>query len=451
MPAQCSSGPSSFTNSALPDYGSLKVEVPVPLQEIQHERVVDGRASSAATVFNMLNMYVGLGLLAQAYALQRGGWVTLLLMGLCCMFSAYTGKLLVRCFNKQQADAAVKGDASWVGLAEFVWNKHVKWVIFGLALTEICGAGCMAVLMLWRNLQGMFPAVDPRQLQLMSILCIVPALFANGFENLAFVSVLGVLSKALTTCLPIVVYLTLSWHSPFEHTTHALFHPTTLPMALAIIMLSYSAHVALPPLYMSMRRPQDFEAVTNCAFGMMFLQYSLMGIFGYLVWGDFCSPLITYDANLSISRPWQGVFTHAVSMLVAWSTYATIIPIITVISETMFSILDSPPKAAATTATKLALLFSVSALCQLLTGYLGHVEVALGIMSIVVSLMTPLAMHLTLFGPEMTPLQRLRSGLLLLCSLGCAILVAVCGVRDLMEHWGQAEPDSQIPHLHMHR
>eukprot|EP00662_Eupelagonemidae_sp_cell21_P003755 gene3755-30120_t len=62
-------------------------------------------------VFNVLNLYVGLGLLSQGmatpsqgYGFAKGGWATAGLLTLCAAMFLWTGKLIVRCFASLDAE-----------------------------------------------------------------------------------------------------------------------------------------------------------------------------------------------------------------------------------------------------------------------------------------------------------------------------------------------------------
>ena len=156
-----------------PNYGSIPLDPPADPPPVR------GKAGPLATGFNVVNVYLGLGLLAQAYALQRGGWVALVLMGVCCAMCAYTGQLVVACFRAMQERTVCARDAGWADLAEYVLGTRGKWLVFGIALVEAFGAGCMALLMLWRNLEGLMPKVPSLQIELWTLIAIVPALFAQ--------------------------------------------------------------------------------------------------------------------------------------------------------------------------------------------------------------------------------------------------------------------------------
>ena len=52
-----------------------------------------GDASQAATMFNVVNLYVGLGLLSKPYALRLGGWLSLVTLFVCTWLFNYTGRV----------------------------------------------------------------------------------------------------------------------------------------------------------------------------------------------------------------------------------------------------------------------------------------------------------------------------------------------------------------------
>ena len=56
--------------------------------------------SVAEAVYNVLNVYVGLGLLSKPYAVAEGGWCSVFALAVLCATANVTGKLIVRGFAK---------------------------------------------------------------------------------------------------------------------------------------------------------------------------------------------------------------------------------------------------------------------------------------------------------------------------------------------------------------
>jgi len=413
-------------DSLATDYGTLTPSGSFYVADGGGRAVQSAKMGPQATLLYILNLYVGLGLLAQAYALQQGGWAALALMVICCLLSCHTGRLVVRCFRRLQEHKGLpEGEVSWAVLADFVWGRRAKWLVYSLAVCELFGAGCMAMMMLCRNLQGLLPHVQRPLIEAATTILLAPCLlFSAGGSNRLLVSVLGVLSKGLLPLLPIVVCLTIT-PKRFHEAEHVAVRWPTLPMAFAVIMLSYSAHVALPSIYAAMEDPSDFERVLSRAFLVMFLLYATMGALGYLAWGAQCSPVITYDTTAMASAPWQHVFARVVSTVVTASIYATIVPIIGVVSDIVAG--ACPQRRPSAAVLRVSVLCLTAALCHALDRRLGYVEVALGVLSTAVSLLIPLAMYLRLFGSALGRWSLLGTRTLLAFSVGCVVLVGVAG------------------------
>eukprot|EP01062_Namystynia_karyoxenos_P003228 TRINITY_DN11139_c0_g3_i2.p1 TRINITY_DN11139_c0_g3~~TRINITY_DN11139_c0_g3_i2.p1 ORF type:complete len:334 (+),score=81.95 TRINITY_DN11139_c0_g3_i2:66-1004(+) len=129
-------------------------------------------ATKMQMVFNVLNLYVGLGLLSQAYSFGKGGWVTAGVLSLCALLFSWTGKLIVRCFASvpqgQFADCggesypnlgyAAFQRAAGVGLAEGEeaaakgerWGNYGRRLVTTLSVVEFVGAACMSTIIYWQ-------------------------------------------------------------------------------------------------------------------------------------------------------------------------------------------------------------------------------------------------------------------------------------------------------------
>ena len=57
-----------------------------------------GNSDVPKTVYNIVNVFVSLGLLSKPYALQQGGWLSLMVLVVLTAVSCLTGQLIVSSF-----------------------------------------------------------------------------------------------------------------------------------------------------------------------------------------------------------------------------------------------------------------------------------------------------------------------------------------------------------------
>ena len=106
-----------------------------------------GDASSMATAFNVVNMYVGLGLLSKPYALRLGGWLSLVFLAVFTGIFNYTGKLLVRCFD------VAPHVQTFVGLGLAAGGPWGLWTVGVVSIADFFSAICMCLIIVWNSIR----------------------------------------------------------------------------------------------------------------------------------------------------------------------------------------------------------------------------------------------------------------------------------------------------------
>ena len=75
-----------------------------------------------------------------------------------------------------------------------------------LTVTEFFGAGCMAMLMTWRNVAALVPGAEMKWIAVGVTCLVIPSLMLESFGDLAIFSLLGAVAKLLTATLPVIIY-----------------------------------------------------------------------------------------------------------------------------------------------------------------------------------------------------------------------------------------------------
>ncbi|GAQ79495.1 amino acid transporter protein [Klebsormidium nitens] len=320
---------------------------------------IDGRALAGAgtanqlqTIFNIINLYMGIGVFVIGHAFALGGWATLLFLFLFSAVFCFSAQLLCASFEKLPGETA----PSYPALGFLAGGAVGQWGVFLVSVTEFFGDTCILLLSIWQSLIVLFPpsggvclglvCLDPRQsVILATLVALLPAIWLRGFSKLTVIAVSGVVSSLVLTAVMVgtVVIDPTSAHVSGEGShQHTFLRAPSLPTGIGVMLVSLSGHQSLPSLKRSMRRPQHFGRCLYVAFGSMFLLYAVMGSLSYQYFGESCDVLVTHNLikSSAISK-WVilrfGAFrvrlAQVLSALLALSAFSTTPPVVLVLGD----------------------------------------------------------------------------------------------------------------------
>tara|TARA_B110001452_G_scaffold259202_1_gene255282 strand:+ start:144 stop:1580 length:1437 start_codon:yes stop_codon:yes gene_type:complete len=291
-------------------YASPKQTLHEPLLTVEEQRASAGRtrivipreepspitaraqkgASVSSSVFSVLNVYVGLGLLSKPYAFEQGGWISLPALAILCVVANVTGKLIVRSFAKLP-----KEDQSYVRLGEKAFGAAGAWAVRIVIALELFGAEIVLLIFVWKNALLLAPwympdaAISESSVALIMTLVATPTVWALDFGSLGPISLIGVVASVLIVFVTVgvaVTYFTKATLSGAELPPFEL-QPvgSGLPMAVGIFILSLGGHAALPGVYSAMATPERFDRMLDISMMCMFAIYASVGMAGYVAYG----------------------------------------------------------------------------------------------------------------------------------------------------------------------
>ena len=216
---------------------------------------------------------------------------------------------------------------------------------------------------------------------------------------------------------------------------HVWFRSSGLPLAVGLIAYTFSGHAIVPNIYASMDRPQqNFEPMMHLTFVIVVVSCLVVAVSGYTMFGSFVDDQITLSLETKSTNPvWTMDLLVALMILTAFSKFAlTMFPLAigmeeflvttgwippTIDEETMESTISPLIKLVLIAASLYVALYvpSFSFLC----GLVGL------ICTMTVSVIFPAAAHLTLFGPQLTNIQKAADLLFILIGLVSAIVGTV--------------------------
>jgi vesicular inhibitory amino acid transporter len=309
-----------------------------------------------ATVGLILNVYIGLGLLSQPYAVKLGGWAGGLSVLAVTIASFTTSALLL---PKAFALLPPGIPHSYPQLGAFsLGGGHGKVLVASLAGMELFGSLAIALCVVYRQLELLLPAVSsvsPATLAAaVSCAALAPLLAARDVSRVAPLSALGssasFLVVAAVAALPLLDPGRLDVPRPAERC--AFKFPGVL-QSLGIFAASSSGHSVLPALRGAMRDPGRFPRAVLAAFAVMGGIYALVGSIGYFYWGETVSAVLVVDlsahspfaAAAGGTAPWRRWLPpdRALAALVLVNCAGKVAALVMVVQDLVTGLLLAPP------------------------------------------------------------------------------------------------------------
>ena len=410
-----------------------KEREPLLVKQVQEEdgkvvNVVVGQSTLPQTIFNSVNVLIGVGLLALPLALKMSGWIPgLIFFTFAGVTTAYTAKLLAKC-----ADV----DGSLITFADLAYVSFGPWARIGTSIlfTLELIASCVALVVLFADsLDSLFPGWGVVEWKIVCGLILTPLAFLP-LRYLSFTSILGIMC-----CLGIVIAVFVDGlikpHTPGslrEPATTYLFPANwmTLPVAIGILMSPWGGHSVFPNIYRDMRHPYKYRRSVHITYAFTFSLDLAMAVIGLLMYGDGVKDEVTKNVLTSEGYPqWISLFVViAVAIIPLTKVPLNARPIISTLE--LFLGLDA--RAISDTAAltgmssltrgilKITIRIVMTIVIVVLAILIPQFDTIMSLMGSVacftICIILPCAFHLKLFGKELTKTQRMVDWTLIVVS-----------------------------------
>ena len=284
-----------------------KEREPLLVKQVEEEdgrvvTVVVGQSTLPQTIFNSVNVLIGVGLLALPLAMRYSGWVPGLIFFLFAAGSTqYTAKILAKCLDVDNS-LITFADLAYVSFGPRA--RVATSILFSLELL----ATCVALVVLFAD---SLDALTAGSLGLTSwkIVCgiiLVPLSFLP-LRFLSFTSILGILCCFFIVAAVFIDGLikTDSPGSLWQPAPQHLF-PTnwgTLPLSFGLLMSPWGGHSVFPNIYRDMRHPYKYRRGVNITYAFTFTLDLFMACVGLLMYGDGVKDEITRNILLTDGAP----------------------------------------------------------------------------------------------------------------------------------------------------
>ncbi|AET41554.1 Avt1p Ecym_8272 [Eremothecium cymbalariae DBVPG len=275
--------------------------------------VIAGQSTAPQTIFNSVNVLIGIGLLALPLGLRYAGWILGLLMLSIFAFSTFcSAELLSRCID---ADPTM---ISFGDLAYAAFGSNGRALISLLFTLDLLGCGVSLVILFGDSLNALFPMYSVTFYKMVAFFLITPQVFMplNLLSNFSLLGIVATISTVLTIFF-CGIFKTTSPGSLWHPAPSQLWPMSFLEFCLSIGLLSacWGGHAVFPNLKADMRHPQKFHSCLKTTYSITASTDMGIAVVGFLMFGNAIKDEITRSVMLTKGYP-QAIYV-LISVLMA--------------------------------------------------------------------------------------------------------------------------------------
>ncbi|CCE65858.1 hypothetical protein TPHA_0N00770 [Tetrapisispora phaffii CBS 4417] len=263
--------------------------------------VLAGQSTAPQTIFNSINVLIGLGLLALPLGLRHAGWIFgLTLLTVFATGTFCSAELLSRCLD---TDPTLM---SYADLGYAAFGSKGRLLISCLFTTDLLGCGVSLIILFGDSLNALFPRYSVTFFKIIGFFIVTPPVFLP-LSILSNISLLGILAT-IGTLVTLIICGILKHDQPgslVDPMPTNLWPENFQNLCLSIGLLSacWGGHAVFPNLKTDMRHPEKFKDCLKTTYKITFITDFGTAIIGFLMFGDLVLGEITTNIMLQNGYP----------------------------------------------------------------------------------------------------------------------------------------------------
>lgn len=256
--------------------------------------VLEGQSTAPQTIFNSVNVLIGVGLLALPVGILKAGVAVGFPILLACGFTTYWSATLLS--KAMDTDSTIM---TYADLGYASYGSIAKLLISVIFSVDLMGAGVALVVLFSDSLYALLgndTNWTKPQFKILGFVVLTPFTFMP-LLILSIFSLLGIISTISITILVLVCGV-LKQDAPGSliQTMPLKYYPNSyvdLLLAIGILMAPFGGHAIFPNLKSDMRHPFKFTKTLITTYSISLLTDSSMAVLGVLMFGKYCNNEIT--------------------------------------------------------------------------------------------------------------------------------------------------------------
>ncbi|PGH05967.1 hypothetical protein AJ79_06656 [Helicocarpus griseus UAMH5409] len=284
---------------------------PLLVKRVQHEdgskeTVIVGQSTVPQTIFNSVNVLIGIGLLSLPLGLKYAGWlIGIPLLIFSAVATAYTARILAKCMD---VDSTL---VTYADLAYISFGPQARNIISFLFCLELMGA-CVALVVLFADsVDALIPGLGTLRWKLICGAILIPM----NFVPLRLLSLTSILGIFCCTSIVLIIFVDgiIKPDSPgsLREPARTTLLPENwhgVPLSFGLIMSPWGGHGVFPNIYRDMRHPHKYGESLWVTYIFTFSLDLAMAVAGWLMFGPGIKDEVTSNILLTSGYPnWLSV------------------------------------------------------------------------------------------------------------------------------------------------
>lgn len=263
--------------------------------------VIAGQSTAPQTIFNSVNVLIGIGLLALPLGLRYAGWVLGVIFLFVFAFATFcSAHLLSRCLD---ADPSI---STYGDLAYAAFGPKGRAFISFLFSMDLLGCGVALIILFADSLNALFPEYSVNFFKFVAFFAVTPPIFLP-LSVLSNISLLGIVST-LGTALLVVFCGLVKQYAPgslLEPEPTSMWPNSFKDFCLSLGLLSacWGGHSIFPNLKSDMRHPEKFTRCLTTTYSITVITDIGIAIVGFLMFGNLVMNEVTKSVLLTPGYP----------------------------------------------------------------------------------------------------------------------------------------------------
>lgn len=259
------------------------------------------QSTVSQTIFNAINVLIGIGLLALSKAMTHAGWLFgLIFMSYSVLITYWTATLLSDCMD---TDPTLY---TYADLGHKAFGSKGRFFISLLFTIELCGVGVSLFVLFADSLHAIFPSVSLVTFKWIGFCILTPFSFFD-LKVLSTISLFGIISTISLVFLVFFcgVYKTSSPGSLIDPALTNFYPPSLLHlfMSYGIILGPFGSHSLFPALKADLSKPKKFNHCLQITYAVGFFADFSMALIGFLMFGGNILNEITQSIIVTTGYP----------------------------------------------------------------------------------------------------------------------------------------------------
>lgn len=378
-------------------------------------KIISLKSTPLQTIFNSINVLIGLGILSIPLALHLSGWI----LGIICitfaaLITKQTSILLGRILKKHPQLKTYQD----IGI--FCFGEKIGVLILITFALDLLGAGISMILLFADSFNALSPDIFSKISLKLIITSLLMLLNFLPLRLLSFLSLSGIICTTLT-CLIIGISGLIKIDSPgslLNPMKTNLYPISTIDFlfALGLYLAPWGGHATFPEIYKDQLYPETYDNSMNYSFSFSYMIDLITGILGFLMFGELVDDEITKNILTTNGFPkWISTVIIILMGILPISKLPLISrPLLTILDNKVMQLFNKNPKNTSKRITTLQKIFNrfilslLFFLCSILLTNFGKVMSLLGsLICFTVCITLPGLYYLKIFNNELTAREKL--------------------------------------------